>query len=209
MSRFSYFHFVTLIAVVLFLPAGIEAQSRGTSVTLKGAISESVALSILPNSTDSSIQVDTVSSGSTVRMTLSGADTESSVIRVPLIVRSNSGFSISAVVESQTALLTQLSVVDVRATGTFVSPAAISQLYVAHQCDRRGLDEKGSAASNASPADLSFPLLVLSGPRVSLGGTLDSPHNALEVTLLLRIKAQSVRGWLVHLTLAGTAASIF
>lgn len=208
MSRFSYFDLVTLIAVVLFLPADIEAQTRGTSVTLKGAISESVGLSILPNSTDSNIQVDTVSSGSTVRMTLAGIDAESAVIRVPLIVRSNSSFRISAVVDSETALLTQLSVIDVRATGTFVSPEAIGELDVAQQFDRRGQDGEVSSTTSSSPLDVSHPLVVLSGPRVSLGGTLDSPNNALQITLLIRLKPQSGRSWLVHLTFTGTAVNL-
>jgi hypothetical protein len=207
-NRFSYYHLVTLIAVVLLVPAGVEAQSRGTSVTLQGTVSATVALSLPPNSTHSNIHVDTVSSGSTVRMTLSGTDHESSVIRVPLIVRSNSGFRISAVVESKTAELAQLSVIDVRATGTWVSPEAISGLEVTQQFDRRGMDE-GSSATSASSLDLSRPLLVLSGPRVSLGGTLDSPNNALQITLLIRMKPQPGRDWLVHLTFAGTAVNIF
>jgi len=48
--------------------------------------------------------------------------------------------------------------------------------------------------------------VVLSGPRISLGGTLNSPNNALQVTLLIRIKPLTVSGWMGHLTLAGTAA---
>ena len=46
-----------------------------------------------------------------MRMTLSGDEAKSPVIRVPLLVRSNSSFKISAVFESKTAELTQLSVI--------------------------------------------------------------------------------------------------
>jgi hypothetical protein len=167
-----------LIAVVLLVPAGMKAQ---TSVTLKGTVSATVALAVPLNS---NIDTEVVSSGSTVRMTFSGTD-ESPLIRVPLIVRSNSSFKISAVFESTTAELFQMSVIDVRAMGSLVSPRAISELEVSPQLD-----------------------VLLSGPRISLGGTLDSPNNGLQVTLLIRMKPQPARDWLVHLTLVGTAAPL-
>jgi hypothetical protein len=177
-------HVFTLMALVLLVPAAVDAQ---TSVRLTGIVSETVVLSILPNSIHSNVDTDVVGSGRTVRLTLWSTDAKSPVIRVPLLVRSNSGFRISAVFESETAELTQLSVLDVRATGTLVSPQAVSAIEV---------------------MDASQPLLVLSGPRISLGGTLDSPNNALQVTLLIRMKPQAGRGWLVHLTFTGTAAPL-
>ena len=101
---------VFIFLVVLLAPAGAEAQTGG--VTMKTMVSETVALSVLPNS----ISGDIVSTGNTVRITVSGADANAQVIRVPLLVRSNSSFKISAAVESNTAGVTQLSVTDVRAT---------------------------------------------------------------------------------------------
>jgi len=123
-----------------------------------------------------------------------------------LLVRSNSSFKISAAVESNTAEVTQLSVVDARATGTLVSPNAVSELNVPRQFDVRGLDESTSSVQNL--LDPSRPVLVASGPRVSRGGTLTSPNNALQITLLIRVKPQPARGWLVHLTFVGTAGSL-
>jgi hypothetical protein len=196
----------TLIAVVFLVRISVEAQTGGTSVSLKGAVSETVALSILPTATDNDIEMNVVRSGNTVRMTLSGSNTESPVIRVPLIVRSNSGFRISADFEAETAVLTQLSVMDVRATGTLVSPAGISELAVPQHFDGRGLS--ASSVMNSSPLDISRPLLVLSGPRVSLGGTLESPNNALQITLLIRMKPEPGRRWLVQVTFTGTAVNI-
>ena len=175
---------ILMLVVVLLVPAGVEAQSSG-SATLKGTVSETVALSLLPNFTHHNIDVNVVSTGSTVRVTLSSTDAKAPVIRVPLLVRSNSSFKILAAVESTTAELSQLSVIDVRATGSLVSPAAINELEVLPQPD-----------------------LLLSGPRISLGGTLNSPNNALEVTLFIRMKPQPARGWLVHLMLVGTAVSL-
>jgi len=153
-------HFLILMAVVFFVPASIAAQT----VTLSGTVSATVALS------------DT-------RITLSGDDAQPSVIRVPLLVRSNSSFKISAVFESQTAELIELSVVDVHATGNLVSPQVVNAVDKRREGD-----------------------VVLSGPRISLGGTLNSPNNALQVTLLIRVKPLTVSGWMGHLTLAGTAA---
>jgi hypothetical protein len=177
-----------LMAVLFLVPACVEAQS---SVTLHGTVSETVALSVLPNFTHSNIDMNAMSSGSTVRLTLSSTNAEFPVIRVPLLVRSNSGFKISVVVESQMAVLTHLSVIDVRPTGSLVPPEVVNALV------RPEVDVNGSQ-----------PLLVLSGPRVSLGGTLNSPNNALQVTLLIRMKPQPGRGSLVHLTFTGTAAPL-
>ena len=208
-NRFCYYRFVILTAVALLLPASADAQTGGASVVLKGAVSETVTLSILPNSTDNNIDMNVVSSGSSLRLTLSAADAKSSVVRVPLIVRSNSDFRISAVVESKPFVLTQLSVIDVRATGTLVSSQAISDLVIPQQFDLRALDGQVSSTTDSPPLDVSRPLVVLSGPRVSLGGTLESPNNALQITLLIRLKPQPGSGWLVHLTFAGTAVNPF
>ena len=206
-NRFCYYRIVILTAMALLLPAGVNAQTA--SVVLKGAVSETVTLAILPNSTPDNIDMNVVSSGSSLQMTLSGADATSQVIRVPLLVRSNSGFRISAVVESKPSVLTQISVIDVRVTGTLVSSLAISEINVPPQFDLRGLDENASSKTSSSPVDVSRPLFLLSGPRVSLGGTLDSPNNALQITLRIRLKPQPGSGWLVHLTFAGTAVNLF
>ena len=152
---------LTLVAVLV--PAGVHAQ---TSVTLTGTVSETVALSVSP---DAAADMNVVSSGNTVSVTLSG--TGPSVIRVPLLVRSNTSFKISALVESRTAELAEISIADVHATGTLVAPNAVTGL---------------NAPSN--PQDLSRPFLVVTGPRVSLGGTLNSPNNALQITVLIRFK---------------------
>lgn len=192
-------HVFTLVAVLFLVPAGVEAQTAG--VTMKSTVSETVALSVVPNS----IHGDIVSNGNTVRITLSGAETDAPLIRVPLLVRSNSGFKITAAVESNTAEVIQLSVTDVRATGTLVSPQAISELNVPRQFDVRGLEAGTSSVPNL--LDPSRPVLVASGPRVSRGGTLASPNNALQITLLIRLQPQPAHGWSAHLTFVATAGS--
>ena len=170
-------HLLTLIALGVFVPAGVKAQN---SVTLTARVSEIVTLST-PES------MGAVSN--TVRITLPASD--SPVIRVPLIVRSNIGFKITAVFDSQTVVLSELSVADVRATGRLVSPQIVNALHVEPQLD----------------PDTSQPLLVVSGPRVSLGGTLNSPNNALQITLIIRLKPELPREP-IHLTLAATPVSL-
>jgi len=165
------------MAVVFLVPASVDAQTG--RVTLQATVSETVTLSVAP--TFSQSNVDVVSSGgNTVRITLSGDDP---VIHIPLLVRSNTSFKISAVFDSE---LSQLSIVDVHATGTLVSPQAVNGLNVPHKID---------------------PSLVASGPRVSLGGTLDSPNNALQITVLIRLNSQPPRGSPVQLTFVATAGS--
>ncbi|HJP93304.1 MAG TPA: hypothetical protein VJ875_15200 [Pyrinomonadaceae bacterium] len=195
--------YIFTLMAVLSVPAGVEAQTG--SVTLRAAVSETVALSVLPNFTQGDVTADVVGSGNTVRITLSGTDVKDPVIRVPLLVRSNTGFRISAAVESTTATLSQLSITDIRRTGRLVSPAIVSELNVTRHFDLRGLDEN---PSTVNPLDLSRPLLVATGPRVSLGGTLDSAGNALQITVLIRLRPQSTGRWLVHLTFVGTAESL-
>ena len=174
-------HVFTLIAVVFLVPACVQAQTG--SAKLQAHVSETVALSVLPNS-----NLNVLSSGNTVRLTLSSTDAE---IRVPLLVRSNSGFSVSAQFESQATVLTHLSVIDVRPTGSLVSPEVVNALV------RPEVD-----------LNVSQPWLVVSGPRVSLGGTLNSPNNALEVIVLIRLSPQPGISSLVHLTFTGTAAPL-
>jgi hypothetical protein len=173
-------HLGVLCAVVWLFTAvtSVEAQT----VTLTSTVSETVALSVAPNSTNGDVRVHAVSSGSTVRITVSGNGVGSPVIRVPLLVRSNSGFKISGEFESTTTQLIQLSVKDVRATGRLVSSEAIDSLQISPEFD------------------LSSPFVLVSGPRVSTGGTLNSPNNALQITLHIGLKSESVTGWLAHLT---------
>ncbi len=190
-------------AVLLLMSVGVEAQTG--SVTLRGRVSETVAISVLPDLTPGQPDMQVVRNGNTAQIFVSGDDSKAPVIRVPLLVRSNSGFKISAVVESTTAKLTQLSVIDVRAKGNLVSPLAVSELKVSQPLDRK-LEERTSELRN--PLDISNPMLVLTGPRVSLGGTNDSPNNALQITLLIQVTPQPAQRWQARLTLVGSAVSL-
>lgn len=199
-TRLTCQHVFTVIAVVLAVPACLKAQTG--RVIINATVSETVSLSVLPNSTHSNVETDVMSNGNTVRVVLSGTQADTPVVRVPLLVRSNSRFKISAVVESKTVELAQLSVVDARATGALVSSQAISDLNVPRQFDLRGLKDNASSVPNL--LEDALPLLVATGPRVSLGGTLNSPNNALQVTVLIRLKPQPAHEWSMQLKFVAT-----
>ena len=165
----------TLVAMLCLVPASVAAQS---AVTLRATVSETVALSVAPTFSASNAQVVS-SGGNTVRITID--DSNDAVIRVPLLVRSNTDFKISANLESTV----DVSVSDVHPTGGLVSPNVVNALEV----------------------NVTQPMLVITGPRVSTGGTLASPTNALQITVLIHLKPQLSRG-LVHLTFVATAGSL-
>jgi len=187
-----------VIVVMVLMSARTVAQNAG--VVLNGGVSETVALSvprILPPNT---IKTDVVSTGNRVDVTFSSAD-KNGVIRLPLLVRSNCGFKITGVFESNSAVVTQVVITSVQATGPLVSRQAVRDIRLARRSDTRGPEEKVLPGSVA--LELSESLPVLSGPRISLGGTLDSPGNALEIVLLINLKSASGPVTL-HLTLLGT-----
>ena len=181
------------LCIIAWLLAGVTSVDAQT-VTLNARVSETVNLTVEPNSTQGDVRVHVASSGNTVRMTLSGSG--EGFIRVPLLVRSNSAFKISGRFESTTAQVTELSVLNARATGRSVSSEAINNLQVSPRFDLRGPVKTISTED----FDYSTPFFVFSGPRISLGGTLVSPNNALQVTVLVRIKSRSVADWLGYLT---------
>src|SRR5690349_23036826 len=146
---------LTLIAVVFLKTASVKSQTG--QVSLHGTVSETISLSVAPNFTHGNVDAEVVRSGNSLRLTLTSLNAESPVIRVPLLVRSNSGFRISAVFESKTALLSQLSVIDVHPSGKLVSPQALSALSYMTPFDLRGSDE---TAPN-SPLDISQPAPLL------------------------------------------------
>jgi hypothetical protein len=179
MTRLKWHPVFTLFAVVFLVPPAVDAQTG--RVTMQAHVSETVALSVVPNPGQGH-DVEVLSSGNVVRITLRSFDAQAPAIRVPLLVRSNTSFKISATIEPAT--LSQLTVLNVRATGTLVSPLAIGELKFPEQLD---LETAGE-------------LRLVSGSRVSLGGTLQSPNNALQISVLIRLKSPPARGQAVQLT---------
>jgi hypothetical protein len=192
----------TLFAGVIFVPAGVMGQAG--HVSLNGTVSETVVLSVLPSFSAGKVEAEAVRSGNSLRLTLTSGDDEAPIIRVPLLVRSNTGFRISAVFESDSTTLAQLSVIDVHPTGKLASSRAVNLINLTPRFDLRDLDK----VSRTAQVSVSQPALVLSGPRISFGGTLESPNNALQLTLLIRLQPQPARTWVAHLTFVATPESL-
>jgi len=186
---------VGLVAALMLMSEHIVAQTSG--VTLRGSVSETVVLSV----SHVSPPVEVVSNGNRVDITFSNGG----VIRLPLLVRSNSGFKLTALLDSKSPGVSQVLVTEVRATGSMVSPQAVRDINIERGFDARGVAGKGP--TDLMPFPGFMPLTVLSGPRISLGGTLVSPGNALEVVLLIRLKSESGPTALTHLTLLATPES--
>src|SRR6476646_1369493 len=103
MSRFKLACRFVLGVIGLTVLLSTQTIAQNAGVVLHGGVSETVALSvprILPSNT---IKTDVVSTGNRIDLTFSSADKDG-VIRLPLLVRSNCGFKITGVFESNSAV---------------------------------------------------------------------------------------------------------
>jgi len=106
-------------------------------------------------------------------------------------------------VQSQAARLVNFAVIGARPTGRFATMEAVASLKVARDLDSRSTN--GEIQTAFMPLNLSSSFSILSGPRVSLAGTLSSMDNALEVTLLIAAKPEAdADEWTLHLILTAS-----
>jgi hypothetical protein len=198
-----------MVAGVIFvLPIMAQGQTSIGSVTMKANVSETVALSVSPNLLQGNVQVDGHSDVKSLTLTVSGPANEVVSVRVPILIRSNTGYKISGLVQSQAATLANFAVLDAQPTGRFVAADGLANLQVAPELDSRNKNAMVQMAS--VHLNHSSPLRILSGPRVSLAGTLNSADNALEVILLIVVKPDvGADGWSLRLTLSGSAGDQF
>jgi hypothetical protein len=196
----SWLSCVIWLCLIAIAPATVCAQRRSGSTDLRGSVSKTVTLSQSPNASNAGVELNTFETGGALTLGLTGSDFKRT-IQVPILIRSNTAYTITATVESHTAVLTQLQVLSVEATGKLVAGDAVIGFEVRRQLDKR---RGGTVAGeeNVSPIDASAPFTIVSGPRISLGGGLDSPHNALKVILLLSVQAKvAEESWTLDLNL--------
>jgi hypothetical protein len=182
------------LILTLCLSGAARAQSGGSSIKISGGVSETVALSLPQEagaSGDSVRVASNCSPGGTLAVTLSGDARGLTEVRVPLQIRSNTGYRLSVAAKDSGANLLSLLVVDARPTGKLVSADAVEALGVSGMFDGRGGGEKRVAGGGRGGTNLYPSMELLSGPRVSLGGTLESPQNAVEVTLSLTVEPRA------------------
>jgi hypothetical protein len=203
----SWLSCIVWVCLLVVAPATVFAQGRSGSIELRGSISKTVTVSLPSNASNAAVELNTLESAGTVRLVLSGSEFKKT-IQIPILVRSNTPYDIIASVQSQTAVLTNLQVLSVDATGRLVAGDAVTGVAVKPQLDKRS----GSSLvgeDNLSMLDASVPFTIFSGPRISVGGGLDSPHNAIKVTLLLSVQAKVAGGsWTMDLNLQGSATFI-
>jgi len=196
-------NYLLALGVVLLLPFMALGQSHSAPVTINARISETVALSVGQTFAESNVRIESHGAGKTLGLTLSGSSTDVMAVSVPILIRSNTGYGISCLVQSQAARLVNFAVIGARPTGRFATMEAVASLKVARDLDSRSTN--GEIQTAFMPLNLSSSFSILSGPRVSLAGTLSSMDNALEVTLLIAAKPEAdADEWTLHLILTAS-----
>lgn len=200
-----------LLLTALCLAGVARAQSGGASVTASAAVSETVTLSFEERAGTLADGVRVASArkeGGTLVITISGVARDRTLINIPVRIRSNTTYRLIASAEAGGANLAKLSVAGVRPTGGLVAADAVEGLSVAGIFDARPGAVEATYAAGPRQRWLSSPLELLRGPRVSLGGTLSSPLNALEVTLSAAVEPRAaVPTWAVDLLLKAEPAA--
>lgn len=192
------------IAVVLLASLPVCAQHAGGRVTVSGHVSAVAAVAAGPGARVLKGHARAYSTADGARglvFTLSGARGGETQVELPVQLRSNAGFALSAVCLTHGAALSTLSVVEVRGAGGFVYPGTAGRVEVAPAFDGR---VAARAPSGGGP-DLSSHATILTGPPISMGGTLNSPNNMIEVLLRVVIAAPpDKKGWVVELKVSAT-----
>lgn len=198
--------FQLLLVLTLCLSSAARAQSASGSVIISGSVSGTVALSLAGGSqaSDESVRISsTHNPDESLTVTLSGASHRLTEIRIPVQIRSNTAYRLFVKATSRGSNLSSLSIVEAHATGNLVTADAVTALSVAGLCDGRQGSGKSVYGDEFNHPNLSFPLELLSGPRVSLGGTLASAQNGLEVALAVAVRPQANgQDWTIELLLS-------
>jgi len=200
----------SLLLVVLCLTFVARAQSGG-SVRMSGGVSRTVALTIQQEAEvpESDVRVNVSrNADQSLTVTITGATRGLKELRIPVQIRSNSSYSLSAAAEASGANLSSLLVVGARTTGPLAAPEAAESVSVSAAFDGRNGADSVPPVGGSNRPNLSSPSELLSGPRVSLAGTLQTPQNALEVTLSITIEPRGASpSWRFELRLWATPAA--
>ena len=192
--------------MVLLLPFMARGQSHSAPVTINARVSETVALSVGEAFAENNVRIESHGAGKTLGLMLSGSSADVVAVRVPILIRSNTSYRISALIQSQAATLVNFAVIGARPTGRFAAINAVASLNVAQELDSRS--PNGRIQTPFMPLNLSSSFSILSGLRVSLAGTLSSMDNALEVTVLIAAKPEAgADDWTLHLILTASTGN--
>ena len=166
-------------SVILAIPSTVCAQSSSGSTVLRGSISKTVTLSLFQSASHTGAELHAFENGAALSLVVSGSGFDRN-LQVPILIRSNISYHISASIQSETAVPTQLRVLSIEPSGKSVARDAVTGVAIRRQFDvPRG--DPSAGEENLSTIDASVPFTIFSGPRISLGGGLNSPGNALKV----------------------------
>jgi hypothetical protein len=177
------------LALTILLATQASGQSASASINVSGQVSEAVFVSIAPAAQLSGETLPFTHSNlnpHTVRLSIS-TSTSGGRISIPLQLRSNVGYTLSASANLNGKMLSGLCVAGVRATGKYVARGAVNANNMAACEDAT----KSVQRRDAKRSGFSSPAKLLQGQSISLNGTSDSPFNALEVLILLDVETQT------------------
>jgi hypothetical protein len=199
------------LTLLPLLACAARAQSVSTaSVNINGHVSGTVLLSISPTAQLSDDNASITSrnlDAHTIIVSIKAGGGHARQILIPVQIRSNVGYTLSASAKrSETTsahALCGIQVTGARPTGRFVAVDAVDAMEMAEAFDAMNAAGQLQQASRGVLLSL-FPATLLTGPRISLSGMPDSPHNAVEVMILAEVEA-SADG--IELTLSATPNS--
>ena len=188
------------LTLLFILAYAARAQSASTaSVNINGHVSGAVLLSISPTAQLSDGETSLTShnlDAHTILVSIKTGGGQARHIAIPVQIRSNVGYTLSALVKrgaaTSTSQLRGIQVTGARPTGRLVAVDAVAAMNMAeavYAVKAAGQSQQASRGASLSP----FPVTLLTGPRVSLGGTPDSPYNAVEVMILAETEASAER----------------
>lgn len=191
---------ITLALTILLAPQA-RGQSASASISVGGQVSGAVFVSIAPGAQLSDKRDETGETTVTLPFTHSNLDRQTirlsipdspsggdgrRLVSIPLLLRSNVGYTLTARANSNGMMPGGLCVAGVRATGRHVARGAASAVNAATCVDATAGVRTRHA--NGITRGFSAPSTLLQGAAISLSGTPDSPFNALEVSLLLELE---------------------
>ncbi|HEX8653476.1 MAG TPA: hypothetical protein VF708_21850 [Pyrinomonadaceae bacterium] len=185
------------LTLLLLLACATKAQSVSStsSVTINGQVSGTVLLNISPTaqlSDGATLVTSHKTDAHTLVVSIKIDDHRARQIVIPVQIRSNVSYALSASIKQRGAtpptlqLLRGIKVTGARPTGRFVALDAFEAMNVAAFDTANEASRLPQASRNALYYS---PVTLLAGPRISLAGMSDSPHNALEVTIVAEVGA--------------------
>jgi hypothetical protein len=177
--------------LILLLSLAGRAQTNSASVTMRGRVSQTVLITVAPDAQvfDDQLPISYRNlDAHTIQVSIATSVNSIRRISIPVQIRSNVGYTLSAsTTSSGAALLRGLYITGVRATGKFVTIDAVEAINVVAPFDALSV---AGHQQNVNQGALSFPspATLLTGPRISTAGSFNSPHNAVEVMMLAEVE---------------------